>query len=54
MILIMFLKINYVFKNVLTNLWLFQGTLKPLQAHKIKKYIEGDYQLTKNLGHTVA
>ena len=31
-------------------LWLFQGTLKPLQARRTKKIYRG-YQLTKNVGH---
>ena len=27
------------------------GILKPLQARRIKKNIDGGYQLTKNVGH---
>ena len=39
--------------NVPIELWLFQGILKPLQARRIKKNLEGGYQLTKNVSHYV-
>ena len=37
--------------NVLIDLRLFQGKLKPLQARRIKKNMERGYQLIKNVDH---
>ena len=37
--------------NVSVDLRLYQGTLKHLEARRIKKNIEGGYQLMKNVGH---
>ena len=37
--------------NVSIHLRLYQGTWKHLQARRIKKNMEGGYQLMKNVGH---